>query len=583
MTTWKFHRARVYVALLVAAAYLPAVQSVGAVPDTAAHLHPDFKIRLNDSISQPIADSLAVRQVDSITISSADSMATLSVQSTTALTHLAEEADTVLAASSDSAVASSDSANLHLIEQSHAVAAVMDSLSLQIDSARASVRSLAEAEVTDVPLQIDSASVRRTLQKKAEVLRKDYDFSAADSLLTAAASYFPSPSDSVAFRRDSVEYASLESEMLLCENGLNMSRYVTFPEVVARKMFSIDDFFLWYPLSDRSWIHTPDSLDSGSDASFKLCYIPHDSDVMLFSSTEPSGYRSIFEMDAVHDATDSLSVTDTLTIELAGRRWGNRKSVFGKLTSSSDEIFPMLSPDGNTIWFASSGLYGVGGYDLYESSWDEDSKSWSVPVNMGFPFSSPANDYLLTVTPDEKYMIFASDRGCPKDSVSVYVIVNDPVPVKSAVDSPEELRSVAELSPNVSAVAVETVAVADEPVESEDNKEYTEKMNLVRSLRDSISNHGAELEALREEFVLSDDDDRRQELTMKILSMEKALPSLQAAYNEASVALQKIEMEFLFNGVFIDAGKAAEAADRKVVSASSSFVFTKKSMGSGGN
>lgn len=441
----------------------------------------------------------------------------------------------------------------------------------------------------DAPAEIaavDSVAVRDSLLKLGRNLRLGYEFAAADSLLRESVKYFPPRTDSAAFLRDSSALAEVGKELLLCENGINLSRYVTTPEVVARQMFSLSDFYLWYPLPDKSWTQIPDTLDNYADAAFKLCYAPQDADRLLYSARESSGYRSIYSLQKLqvpdtsslfHPADTSAAGADSLDIELAGRHWGHRESLFGNVTIASDEVFPMLSPDGSTVWFASSGLYGTGGYDLYESRWNEDEKSWSMPVNMGFPFSSPANDYLLTVTPDEKYMIFASDRGCPADSVCVYVLLYDPVPVKSAVDSPEALRRLAELNPDVSA-AVETVAVADEPVENEENKEYSEKMNQVRALRDSIYNHGLEMDALREEFVISDDDDRRQELTMKILSMERSLPVLQAAYAEASAALQKIEMEFLFNGVFIDANKAAEAADRNVVNASSAFVFTKKSM-----
>ena len=61
-------------------------------------------------------------------------------------------------------------------------------------------------------------------------------------------------------------------------------------------------------------------------------------------------------------------------------------------TSSGNEIFPLLSSDGKTMYFSSDGFYGVGGYDLYKSIWDESSKSWSAPQNLGFPYSSPADD-----------------------------------------------------------------------------------------------------------------------------------------------------------------------------------------------
>ena len=60
----------------------------------------------------------------------------------------------------------------------------------------------------------------------------------------------------------------------------------------------------------------------------------------------------------------------------------------------------------------SKGLYGMGGYDLYVSQWNSETGDWDVPVNMGFPYSSPYDDFLFINTEDGKYSIFASNRGC---------------------------------------------------------------------------------------------------------------------------------------------------------------------------
>ena len=118
------------------------------------------------------------------------------------------------------------------------------------------------------------------------------------------------------------------------------------------------------------------------------------------------------------------------------------------MTTASDEIYPMVSSDGKKMYFASEGLYGVGGFDIYVSEWDNDANDWSVPENMGFPFSSPADDFLFVDTV-EGHMLFASNRNCSTDSVWVYVLEPDSMPVRRMVEDPDELRKISELHPEV--------------------------------------------------------------------------------------------------------------------------------------
>ncbi|MBR0222987.1 MAG: PD40 domain-containing protein, partial [Bacteroidales bacterium] len=193
-------------------------------------------------------------------------------------------------------------------------------------------------------------------------------------------------------------YLSLgeEKKAAASQHALNMTDFCADPHVVARQRFSRKDFFLYYPLEPHAWHAAPNPLDSLEG--YPL-YYPKGADILYFSAADRSGSRSLF----VTENLDSL--------------WRAPRPVGEGQLSMGSEIFPMLSPDGKTLYFASDGLIGMGGFDLYSSAWDEESGTWGEPVNMGFPFSSPADDFLLVDTADGKYTLFASNRDCSRDSV----------------------------------------------------------------------------------------------------------------------------------------------------------------------
>ena len=82
----------------------------------------------------------------------------------------------------------------------------------------------------------------------------------------------------------------------------------------------------------------------------------------------------------------------------------------------------MLSPDGRRLYFASDGLFGMGGFDLYVTEWDPARKAWGKVRNLGLPFNSEGDDLLFCETPDGRYCLFASNRDCGKDAVTIYVV-----------------------------------------------------------------------------------------------------------------------------------------------------------------
>ena len=85
--------------------------------------------------------------------------------------------------------------------------------------------------------------------------------------------------------------------------------------------------------------------------------------------------------------------------------------------------FPYLLSDGVTLYFASDNPSGMGGWDIYNTRYSPSSESFLKADNIGFPFNSPYNDYMLAI--DEILMKgwFATDRYCPDDSVKIVAFV----------------------------------------------------------------------------------------------------------------------------------------------------------------
>ncbi|MBR3564890.1 MAG: tetratricopeptide repeat protein [Paludibacteraceae bacterium] len=88
---------------------------------------------------------------------------------------------------------------------------------------------------------------------------------------------------------------------------------------------------------------------------------------------------------------------------------------------NSDINFPFLLNDGVTLYFASDIQTGMGGYDIFKTRMNPESQTFLKPENLGFPFNSPYNDYLLAIDEDRQIAWLVSDRYCADDSVCIYV------------------------------------------------------------------------------------------------------------------------------------------------------------------
>jgi len=365
---------------------------------------------------------------------------------------------------------------------------------------------------------------------------------------------FPSAMDICAEIEDAViprEAEPLLSEsMMLSSNGENMMDFCSTPRVISKQRFSLRDFFLHYPLKDRSWRTTPNMLDSLGGKFSSAVYFPEGEETVFFSSVD-GGVRNLF----------TTSWQDSV--------WTAPELVSEGMTSSEDEIFPILSPDGQNLYFASKGLFGMGGYDLYVSSKDKSTGEWGAPVNLGFPYSSPYDDFLYAVSDDMKYAYFASNRECgpESDSVFVYVVEYETSPVRKKISSFSELAQLSRL--DVPTSQGSSTSEADRRIDP-----YLDAYTSITELKKEISSSSERMNEVRSSLSKADSQ-KKASLMAELQKMELDIPLLQDSLSKQTARLQDMEMDLLSQGIVVDPIKEL----RKRNSTTVAFSFPSMRMG----
>ncbi len=86
-----------------------------------------------------------------------------------------------------------------------------------------------------------------------------------------------------------------------------------------------------------------------------------------------------------------------------------------------DDFSPFIHADNQTLYFASTGHYGLGGSDIFISRFKN--KAWQLAQSIGFPANSRFNDDGLVISPNARVAVFSSDReGACAQSKDLYML-----------------------------------------------------------------------------------------------------------------------------------------------------------------
>ncbi len=98
-----------------------------------------------------------------------------------------------------------------------------------------------------------------------------------------------------------------------------------------------------------------------------------------------------------------------MTRQLPNGNWALPQPIIA-LNSDGNEDFPTLSPDGKTLYFASDGLGGLGGYDLFKTEWNATNNTWGEPENLGYPINTAYDDKVICFAGNGKHAYVSQFR-----------------------------------------------------------------------------------------------------------------------------------------------------------------------------
>lgn len=161
-------------------------------------------------------------------------------------------------------------------------------------------------------------------------------------------------------------------------------------------------------------------------------------DSAVFSVGHPAVARNEKYMIFASDMAGGKGGKD-LWITLYDKRagsWTKPKNLGSQINTAGNEMFPYLSNDGK-LFFASDGLAGLGGLDVFEAESIGD-KQWGKIKNLGSPINSHKDDYAFSFAKSNTRKGFLTsnrDNGKGKDDLYAWVLPEDEITITVKVYS----------------------------------------------------------------------------------------------------------------------------------------------------
>jgi outer membrane protein OmpA-like peptidoglycan-associated protein len=89
--------------------------------------------------------------------------------------------------------------------------------------------------------------------------------------------------------------------------------------------------------------------------------------------------------------------------------WSQAVNLGPEINTPEQDITPFIHSDDQTLYFASEGHRGLGGLDIFYSRKNPDG-SWGKPVNIGYPINTHRDENSLIINAAGNTAFFASDR-----------------------------------------------------------------------------------------------------------------------------------------------------------------------------
>lgn len=185
-----------------------------------------------------------------------------------------------------------------------------------------------------------------------------------------------------------------------------------------KKMFFVG--FDWLDSKGRGDIYVSLYEESGWGKPVNIGNVVNTSTVESQPCVSPDGTELYFTR-----YSRTYESTDIYVSKLFKGEWSNPQAVTA-INSTGNEMAPFLHPDGKTLYFASDGFPGMGGYDIFMSKRNEKGE-WGEPVNLGYPLNTEGDEMTFAVSTDGTTGYISSIRNEGFGGYDIYTFKLDPV------------------------------------------------------------------------------------------------------------------------------------------------------------
>ncbi|MCS7152723.1 MAG: OmpA family protein [Bacteroidia bacterium] len=127
----------------------------------------------------------------------------------------------------------------------------------------------------------------------------------------------------------------------------------------------------------------------------------------------------------ISDRDGGLGGTDIWYAQKVGKEWSAPVHAGKIINTPFNEIYPHVGRDGKSLYFASDGHPGLGGYDIFKA--EGRLASWQQPKNLGSPINSSYDDFSLFWVKQDSMGFLASNRPGGRGRDDIYYVKRIPV------------------------------------------------------------------------------------------------------------------------------------------------------------
>jgi len=189
---------------------------------------------------------------------------------------------------------------------------------------------------------------------------------------------------------------------------------VTFTQNQDTIVFTRSNFYKWRFRKSNEGINKLKMFQAVWDENQKdwtnISPLPFNND--QYSVGHPSLSRDGGRLFYASDLPGGVGGTDIYyserTIDSTGNRtWGTPVNMGVEINTSGNEMFPFIDNEGN-LWYASNGMAGLGGLDVFMST--AKNYEFGKPVNPGYPVNTSYDDFAFVTQNAGKDGYISSDR-----------------------------------------------------------------------------------------------------------------------------------------------------------------------------